>query len=87
MGLSNHSKTDREWVKTQVNGNAIDWKETTEGKGVVPDVSGMSFRDAIFLLEKTGLVVEHEGVGRVKGQSISPGAKVKEGQRIRIQLG
>jgi cell division protein FtsI (penicillin-binding protein 3) len=52
----------------------------------VPDVMGMSFRDAIYLLEKSGLRVVHEGKGRVAEQSIPAGAKFLKGSRIYIRL-
>ncbi|MFN7791822.1 MAG: PASTA domain-containing protein [Cyclobacteriaceae bacterium] len=46
----------------------------------------MTFRDAIFLLEKTGLRVSYEGKGRVLGQSITPGTKISKGARIYLRL-
>lgn len=87
LGISNHSRTEEEWVKSTRVGDGVQWKKATEGKGVVPDVVGMSFRDAIYLLEKSGLNVFYEGKGRVKKQSVTPGARVGKGDRIYIQLG
>lgn len=55
-------------------------------KKIVPDVVGMGLRDAIYVLEKLGLEVRIEGVGKVRKQSIEPGTKIK-GQEILIQLG
>lgn len=87
LGISNHSRTEEEWVKSTRVGDGVQWKKATEGKGVVPDVVGMSFRDAIYLLEKSGLNVFYEGKGRVKKQSVTPGARLGKGGRIYIQLG
>jgi cell division protein FtsI (penicillin-binding protein 3) len=87
LGISNHTKTENEWVRTVVNGDAIDWKKNIVGKDIVPDVSGMTFRDAIFLLEQNGLRVQHDGTGRVVKQSLTPGARVKKGDRIYLRLG
>jgi cell division protein FtsI (penicillin-binding protein 3) len=47
----------------------------------------MTFRDAIYLLEKSGLRVEYEGKGRVAAQSLSPGTKISKGSRIYLRLG
>lgn len=87
LGISNHSLTEEEWVKTSRTGNAVNWKRAVAGKDLVPDVTGMTFRDAIFLLEKSGLRVFYEGKGRVVQQSITPGARIGKGDRIYIRLG
>jgi cell division protein FtsI (penicillin-binding protein 3) len=87
LGISNHSSSEEDWVRTAINGNSINWKRNTIGEGIVPDVKGMTFRDAIYLLEQSGLKVVFEGKGRVVSQSVVPGAKVSKGNRIFIQLG
>ncbi|RAV98352.1 cell division protein [Pseudochryseolinea flava] len=87
LGISNHSQTEEEWVKTSRNGAAVNWKKTTVGKDLVPDVTGMTFRDAVYLLEKSGLHVSYEGKGRVKQQSLTPGGRVGKGNRIYLRLG
>jgi cell division protein FtsI (penicillin-binding protein 3) len=86
LGISNHSLTEDEWVKTSRSGNAVNWKKTITGKDQVPDVKGMTLRDAIFLLEKSGLSVNYEGKGRVVEQSLTPGARIGRGSRIYIRL-
>jgi cell division protein FtsI (penicillin-binding protein 3) len=55
-------------------------------KGMVPDVSGMSLRDAVYLLETAGLQVQVSGRGAVQSQSIAPGTQATKGQTIIIQL-
>jgi len=87
LGISNHSKTDEEWVKSSRVGSGVDWKRAIVGKDVVPDVTGMTFRDAIFLLEQAGLKVYYEGKGRVLQQSLTPGARMRKGDGIYIRLG
>ncbi|HKI90350.1 MAG TPA: penicillin-binding transpeptidase domain-containing protein, partial [Draconibacterium sp.] len=56
-------------------------------EGAVPDVSGMSVSDAVFILENSGLQVKISGVGKVKKQSLSPGIKFRRGQTIYLTLG
>jgi cell division protein FtsI (penicillin-binding protein 3) len=87
LGISNHSTSEEDWVRSSINGNSLNWKKNTIGEGIVPDVKGMTFRDAIYLLEQSGLKVVHEGRGRVETQSMIPGAKVVKGDRIFIRLG
>jgi cell division protein FtsI (penicillin-binding protein 3) len=86
LGVANHSKTEDEWVRASKNGAAVDWKDNKVGKDVVPDVTGMTFRDAIFLLEKSGLRVFYDGRGRVAEQSLTPGMRISKGSRIYIRL-
>jgi cell division protein FtsI (penicillin-binding protein 3) len=87
LGIPNESESEEEWVRTVRNGNSIGWKKAVEGQDIVPDVKGMSFRDAIYLLEKAGLRVFYEGRGRVKSQSLLPGARIRKGDGIYVRLG
>jgi len=87
LGVSNHSTTEEEWIKAAKNGSAVVWKKNAIVKDHVPDVTGMTFRDAIYLLEKSGLRVSFEGRGRVTEQSLSPGTKISKGSRIYLRLG
>ena len=56
-------------------------------EGTVPDVVGMGLKDAIYLLEKSGLVVSFSGVGVVQSQSFKPGTRVSRGSLISLRLG
>jgi cell division protein FtsI (penicillin-binding protein 3) len=87
LGISNHSLTEDEWVRSSRSGTGVNWKKNIEGKNIVPDVKGMTFRDAIYLLERSGLKVFYEGKGRVTQQSLNPGGRVGKGDRIFIRLG
>ncbi len=86
LGISNHSTTDEEWIKAVRNGNAVTWRKNPVIKGLVPDVQGMTLRDAIYLLEKNGLHVSVRGQGRVSEQSLSPGTRISKGSRIYLLL-
>ncbi len=54
--------------------------------GIVPDVTGMGLKDAVYLLENEGLKVQIQGRGKVQAQSLQVGAKIIKGQHITIQL-
>lgn len=87
MGISSHAQTENNWVRAEKNGNAIIWKAMAENKQLVPDVTGFTLRDAMFLLEERGLIVEFEGRGRVQRQSLPPGSPAVKGNRIVVKLG
>ena len=54
---------------------------------VVPNVVGMGLDDALYLLEKCGLMVEISGYGKVVKQSLAPNTKVANtDKRIKIIL-
>jgi cell division protein FtsI (penicillin-binding protein 3) len=87
LGISTHTQTEEDWVRASRTGTGVNWKKNIEGKDIVPDVKGMTFKDAIFLLEKSGLKVFYEGKGRVVQQSLDPGGRISKGDRIFIRLG
>ena len=47
----------------------------------------MGLEDALYLLEKNGLIVQSEGSGFVRNQSINPGLRILVGQKIILELG
>ncbi len=87
LNIQNQSTTEDEWVRTQVKDNAVLWTTNGIAPGVVPNVLGMTLRDAIFILENQGLTVEYKGTGRVSDQSQLPGRKVRKGSKIILELG
>ncbi|MBO6078326.1 MAG: PASTA domain-containing protein [Bacteroidaceae bacterium] len=54
--------------------------------GIVPDVHGMGASDALYLLEKMGLRVSINGVGKVKSQSLPKNTRFHKGDRIQLNL-
>lgn len=55
-------------------------------RGLVPDVTGMGLKDAVYLLENEGLQVQIQGSGTVQSQSIAPGNRAARGLTIVLQL-
>jgi cell division protein FtsI (penicillin-binding protein 3) len=54
--------------------------------GRVPQVRGLTLRDALFLLENKGLHVRAVGTGRVREQSLAVGSPAKRGSLITLRL-
>lgn len=55
-------------------------------KGLVPNLTGLSAKDALYLLENKGLNVKLMGYGLVKKQSIEAGQKYNKGDKITLTL-
>jgi cell division protein FtsI (penicillin-binding protein 3) len=55
-------------------------------KGIVPNLNGLSAKDALFLLENSGFHVKLFGMGSVKKQSIDAGQKFNKGDKITLIL-
>jgi cell division protein FtsI (penicillin-binding protein 3) len=78
--------SDNNWVATRESGDTIRLAGIKMGKGLVPDVRGMSLRDAIFVLENSGLSVRYNGKGRVLRQFPEHGAKYSEGSIVSLEM-
>lgn len=55
-------------------------------KGIVPNLNGLSAKDALYLLENNGFHVKIYGMGSVKKQSIEAGQKFNKGDKITLIL-
>ena len=75
-----------EWVQVKQDSIAYQPQALALNKSLIPDVRGMGARDAVYLLEKSGLRVNLNGAGRVVSQSFNPGQKLVKGTTISITL-
>ena len=85
--LEDQSSTSTQWINTRTAELGIKLSEVKSVKGLIPNVVGMGLIDAAYLLEKNGLVVQIEGSGIVRKQSVRPGLKIKKGQTVKLSLG
>ena len=74
------------WVKASTSGTVIELQKNKIMNDTVPDVLGMGARDALFLLEKSGLKVKLSGAGKVIKQSMPAGSAFRKGSLVEIQL-
>lgn len=86
LGIPNLEAHKEDWVKAKGVDNTVIWEDNRIEASSVPDVLGMTLKDALFLLENKGLRVEIIGRGRVVNQSIGPGKKAEKGSHITIKL-
>ena len=88
LGISNHSNApNADWVSTKIIDDAIYWKSNDYESKLVPNVVGMTLRDAYFVLENAGLQVVTRGVGRVQSQSLTPRTRIRSNLKIELKLG
>jgi cell division protein FtsI (penicillin-binding protein 3) len=81
-------RAETQWVRaaSKKEEPELQLTDLTIREGLVPPVTGMGAKDAVYLMEKAGLRVSVSGSGRVVSQSISPGHKVMKGQTILLTL-
>ncbi|WP_100629160.1 penicillin-binding protein [Algoriphagus formosus] len=87
LGVPSAPVQPEEWVKVVANQNQINWKTNNTDAATVPDVSGLSLRDALFILENKGIRVNYSGRGIVKSQSLNPGTPLQSNTIIKLELG
>jgi cell division protein FtsI (penicillin-binding protein 3) len=75
-----------EWMKTSTKDSVVVTDALELIPGLVPDVVGMGLKDAVYVLENSGLTIQFTGKGVVKKQSILPGKRIVRGQTIKIEL-
>jgi len=78
---------DSEWAGAEINEGIITLTDSKIPEDRVPNVQGMGASNAVFLMENAGLQVRISGIGKVKKQSLTPGAKYQKGQTVLLTLG
>lgn len=91
-------KANKDWSGSYLDGNPI-WgtakreknvvalaKAPVYARNIVPDVSGMGARDAVYLLETRGVKVRLAGRGKVHEQSLAPGHVIRKGETCVLKL-
>ncbi len=83
-GKPNAAET--EWATVSSNGRKVNLSPDDYEGDVVPDVTGMSLKDAVYLLETLGMRVNVIGRGNVVAQSKTAGETIVKGMVITIDL-
>lgn len=74
------------WLTSESNPNRIAFSGRQEVKGKVPNVVGMTAKDAVYVLENSGLIVSISGKGVVVSQSMGPAENIFKGGLIELKL-
>ena len=75
-----------DWVTSHLENKTVIWYDRKIVAGIVPDVTGLRLKDALYVLENIGLHVQYQGSGRVVSQSIIKGTRYNKGNYITIVL-
>lgn len=82
----NHKINESFIAKTTSNTNGVVMSNLKTQKNIIPDVTGMGSRDAIYILEQLGVKVSIVGRGIVKEQSLLPGTVFNNSTNITLIL-
>jgi cell division protein FtsI (penicillin-binding protein 3) len=86
LGIQYKQISQDEWVSTVKAKNSIEFHKRFIGKKTVPNVVGMSAKDAVYLIENTGMNARLMGNGTVRKQTVPPGTAVFQGGLIELIL-
>jgi len=75
-----------DWVKAFAEIKQTRVEKMVVTKNVVPDLTGMGAKDAVFILENMGLNVQVQGRGKVVSQNMKQGTFAKKGCSVMINL-
>ncbi|MBN1596741.1 MAG: transpeptidase family protein [Bacteroidales bacterium] len=75
-----------DWVTTTRQEDCVELNKKSVLNNLVPDVTSMGLKDAIYLLENLGLKVVIYGRGSIREQSILPGTRVQKGDVIKLKM-
>jgi cell division protein FtsI (penicillin-binding protein 3) len=75
------------WVEPEKQGHRLAFTPVNFSNKTIPDVRGMSVKDAVFALENMGIQTHINGRGKVVAQSVKPGTEIKKNMRIELRLG
>jgi cell division protein FtsI (penicillin-binding protein 3) len=86
MGIKYSLKEYAEWLNTEQSETFIKLSKKSITKNAVPNLIGLSAKDAVYLIESTGMVAHVKGFGKVIKQSIPSGTPIFKGGIIELSM-
>jgi cell division protein FtsI (penicillin-binding protein 3) len=86
LGVKYAITDDEEWLKPVADSTKIVLKKKNISKNTVPDLLGLSAKDAVYIIESRGMVAQIKGYGKVVQQSVPAGSQVYAGGLIELTL-
>lgn len=86
LGIPYAQAQESNWVFTRARDTKVELEKRFAGKNTVPNVVGMTARDAVYLIERAGMTAQISGYGKVSTQSLDAGAQAVRGKRMTITL-
>ena len=91
FGIPFFNKSPSSWVEPEYNSDNLVLEQLIpydrNAENEVPNVLNMGLKDALYILENSGLEVNIKGKGKVVKQSLQPGSDFQKQQTIVIHLG
>jgi cell division protein FtsI (penicillin-binding protein 3) len=79
-------KSNPEWAYSDTAAYGVVLKPVALGPDTIPNLTGLTAKDAVYLLEKSGMTAIVQGKGIVASQSVLPGGPLVKGSEIVITL-
>ncbi len=86
LGCNNLNQPETNWVSAIARADSVNLRDREFIQNLVPNVIGMSLKDALYILENANMEVRFSGIGVVRKQSIRPGLRIQPGQVIVLEL-
>lgn len=86
LGVKYNRGAKEKWIEPSLGHDTLKLNKLELIENLVPNVMGMGLKDALFLLENSGLKVKVKGRGKVVSQSLRPGVRIVPGSDINIEL-
>ena len=86
MGLGSTIYPNSDWVVCLSSKDSINFGRRIIREETVPNLIGMTARDALFILEQLGLNSQIEGKGIVVSQSLKSGTAIRKNELVKLTL-
>ena len=86
VGIGINPASTAEWYEVDKQNKVEDYTAVNTSNMLMPQLKGMSAKDAVFLCDVKGIKVNIKGKGKVASQSISPNRAVDKGQSVELFL-
>ena len=85
-GVGFNTTTTAEWFEVNKNNKSQEYAVTSNENNLMPQLKGMSAKDAVYLCDVKGIKVNIKGKGKVTAQSISPNSPVDKNKSVELFL-
>jgi cell division protein FtsI (penicillin-binding protein 3) len=79
-------KDEIQYIDVEIRKSGIKLQPTASSENIVPNLIGLNFDDALYILENMGLKIRYNGLGKIVQQSIPAGTKISKGSHISITM-
>ena len=86
LHFSDSTSLTDDWVNINSNKGTVSLINRKVNSNIMPVLTGLGLKDAVYLCENLGLKINVKGKGKVEDQSIEAGSPIAKGQIINISL-